>query len=149
MGTGLTKVFYRPLQTTPLEPDTAAYRIPSEAVEDAKVKHRSGHARRFKGCCAYIWKSGFVSSGFLSSRHSGSNPKSICQGWSFIPIPPDFYLGTRKSFTANYAELFGLIPSSYFGLLYLFVNKSPQLILNILKSCLSPGGIFDGAIPTI
>ncbi|MCZ6820816.1 MAG: hypothetical protein O7G31_15205 [Calditrichaeota bacterium] len=37
---------------------------------------------------------------------------------AFLTNPAGLLLGTRKSFTANYAELFGLIPSGYFGLLY-------------------------------
>jgi len=37
---------------------------------------------------------------------------------AFLTNPAGLLLGLRPSFTANYAELFGLVPSSYLGLLY-------------------------------
>jgi hypothetical protein len=37
---------------------------------------------------------------------------------AFLTNPAGLLLGQRPSFTANYAELFGLVPSSYLGLLY-------------------------------
>lgn len=37
---------------------------------------------------------------------------------AFLTNPAGFLLGPRPSFTANYAKLFGLVPSGYFGLLH-------------------------------
>jgi hypothetical protein len=37
---------------------------------------------------------------------------------AFLTNPAGYLLGNRANFTANYAKLFGLIPSSYLGLLY-------------------------------
>lgn len=37
---------------------------------------------------------------------------------AFLTNPAGLLLGSRPSVTANYANLFGLVPSSYFGLLY-------------------------------
>lgn len=37
---------------------------------------------------------------------------------AFLTNPAGLLLGSRASFSANYAELFGLVPSSYMGLLY-------------------------------
>jgi hypothetical protein len=37
---------------------------------------------------------------------------------AFLTNPAGLLLGTRPHFTANYAELFGLVPSSYLGVLY-------------------------------
>ncbi|MFQ6114115.1 MAG: hypothetical protein ACE5NG_08495 [bacterium] len=37
---------------------------------------------------------------------------------AFLTNPAGLLLGDRANFTANYAKLFGLVPSSYFGLLY-------------------------------
>ncbi|RMF67839.1 MAG: hypothetical protein D6743_04270 [Calditrichaeota bacterium] len=39
-------------------------------------------------------------------------------GNAFLTNPAGFLLGSRPSFMANYAKLFGLVPSGYFGLLY-------------------------------
>ncbi|MFQ5674999.1 MAG: hypothetical protein ACE5G1_03810 [bacterium] len=64
--------------------------------------------------------------GAFSESGFGSRPSGMGQAFTaisddanaFLTNPAGLLLGPRKAFTANYAELFGLIPSGYFGLLY-------------------------------
>lgn len=64
--------------------------------------------------------------GAFSEIGFGVRPSGMGQAYTaisndanaFLTNPAGLLLGTRKSFSANYAELFGLIPSGYFGLLY-------------------------------
>ncbi len=64
--------------------------------------------------------------GSFSESGFGVRPSGMGQAYTaisndanaFLTNPAGLLMGTRKTFTANYAELFGLIPSGYFGLLY-------------------------------
>ncbi|MFQ5751078.1 MAG: hypothetical protein ACE5HI_03710 [bacterium] len=64
--------------------------------------------------------------GAFSEAGFGVRPSGMGQAYTalsndanaFLTNPAGLLLGTRANFTANYAKLFGLIPSSYFGLLY-------------------------------
>ena len=42
---------------------------------------------------------------------------------AFLTNPAGYLLGRRANFTANYAKLFGLVPSSYLGVLYPLSQK--------------------------
>lgn len=64
--------------------------------------------------------------GAFSEAGFGVRPSGMGQAFTaiandanaFLTNPAGLLLGTRANFTANYAKLFGLIPSSYVGLLY-------------------------------
>jgi len=64
--------------------------------------------------------------GVFSETGFGARPIGMAQAYTavsddahaFLTNPAGMLLGTRPSFTANYARLFGIIPSGYFGLLY-------------------------------
>ncbi|MFQ5638883.1 MAG: hypothetical protein ACE5IR_12920, partial [bacterium] len=64
--------------------------------------------------------------GAFSEAGFGVRPSGMGQAYTaisndanaFLTNPAGLLLGTRPNFTANYAKLFGLIPSSYAGLLY-------------------------------
>ncbi len=65
-------------------------------------------------------------SGAFSEVAFGVRPSSMGQAYTaisddanaFLTNPAGYLLGRRANFTANYAKLFGLIPSSYLGVLY-------------------------------
>jgi hypothetical protein len=64
--------------------------------------------------------------GVFSEAGFGVRPSGMGQAYaalsndanSFLTNPAGLLLGDRATFTANYANLFGLVPSSYFGVLY-------------------------------
>ncbi len=64
--------------------------------------------------------------GAFSEAGIGVRPAGMGQAYTaisndanaFLTNPAGLLLGSRPNFTANYSKLFGLIPSSYLGLLY-------------------------------
>lgn len=64
--------------------------------------------------------------GAFSEAGFGVRPSGMGQAYTavsndanaFLTNPAGLLTGTRPAFTANYARLFGIVPSGYFGLLY-------------------------------